>query len=76
MKARGISFDRAAALDKLELLDKPTERALIATLLRFPDEVESAVANCAPHSIVYYLREVRRRIPHLLQHRNVVRCRG
>jgi arginyl-tRNA synthetase len=58
VKARGISFDRVAALDKLELLDKETERALIAVLLRFPEEVESAAANCAPHSIVYYLGDV------------------
>ena len=58
VKARGISFDLAAGLDKLELLDKDTEQALIAALLRFPEEVESAAANCAPHSIVYYLREV------------------
>jgi len=58
VKARGLPFDLAAGLDKLELLDEPTEQALIATLLRFPEEVESAAANCAPHSIVYYLREV------------------
>jgi arginyl-tRNA synthetase len=58
IKARGASFDLAAGLDKLELLDKNPEQALIGTLLRFPEEVESAAANCAPHSIVYYLREV------------------
>jgi arginyl-tRNA synthetase len=58
VRARGISFDRAAALDKLELLDTETERVLIVALLRFPQEVESAVANYAPQSIVYYLREV------------------
>lgn len=58
VKARGLSFDRAAGLDKLELLVKDTEQALIAALLRFPEEVEAAAANCAPHSIVYYLREV------------------
>lgn len=58
VKARGISFDLAAALNHLELLDRATERALIAALLRFPEEAESAAANCAPHSIVYYLREV------------------
>jgi arginyl-tRNA synthetase len=58
MKARSISFDRAAGLDNLERLDKETERVLIAMLLRFPEEVESASANCAPHSIVYYLRDV------------------
>jgi arginyl-tRNA synthetase len=58
VKARGISFDRTAALEKLDLLDKETERALIAVLLRFPEEAESAAANCAPQSIVYYLREL------------------
>lgn len=58
VKARGISFDLAAGLDAPERLDRNTEQALIMTLLRFPEEVESAAANCAPHSIVYYLREV------------------
>jgi arginyl-tRNA synthetase len=58
VKARALSFDVAAGLDKLDLLDKDTELALIATLLRFPDEVDGAAANCAPHTIVYYLREV------------------
>jgi len=58
VSARGIAFDRAAALEHLELLEKPTERTLIGALLRFPEEVEAAAANCAPHSIVYYLREV------------------
>ncbi len=58
MKARGFSLDLAKGLDKLERLDKDAERALIAALLRFPEEVEAAASNCAPHSIVYYLREV------------------
>jgi arginyl-tRNA synthetase len=57
-KARALSFDIPAGLDKLDLLDKLTEQTLIAALLRFPDEVTGAAANCAPHSIVYYLREV------------------
>ena len=58
VKARSIPFDLAAGLDRLDLLDRATEHALIATLLRFPEEVESAAANCAPHAIVYYLREL------------------
>ena len=57
-RARDLPFDLAAGLDKLDLLDKQTEQALIGTLLRFPEEIESAAANCAPHAIVYYLREV------------------
>jgi arginyl-tRNA synthetase len=58
LKARGLSFDLAAGLDKLALLEKETEQALIAALLRFPETVETAAANCAPHCIVYYLRDV------------------
>jgi len=58
VKARGLPFDLRAALERLELLQRPTEQALIAALLRFPEEVDAAAANCAPHSIVYYLRDV------------------
>jgi arginyl-tRNA synthetase len=58
VRARGISFALAGGLRTLERLDKGTEQTLIMALLRFPEEVESAAANCAPHSIVYYLREV------------------
>jgi arginyl-tRNA synthetase len=58
LRARGIPFDLAAGLDQLERLRQDTEQSLIATLLGFPEEVESAAANCAPHSIVYYLRDV------------------
>jgi arginyl-tRNA synthetase len=56
--ARGFSFDLAAGLDQLGLLNNRSEQALITTLLRFPDEVEEAAANCAPHAIVYYLRDM------------------
>jgi arginyl-tRNA synthetase len=45
-------------LSNLALLDKPTEQSLITVLLRLPEHVEVAAANCAPHSIVYYLRDV------------------
>jgi arginyl-tRNA synthetase len=58
VKARGLSFDLAAGLEQLGLLKHGTEHALIAALLRFPEEVEGAAANCAPHAIVYYLRDV------------------
>jgi arginyl-tRNA synthetase len=56
--ARGYTFDLKAGLDKLALLEKESEQALITALLRFPETVELAAANCAPHSIVYYLRDV------------------
>jgi len=58
VKARGFGFDRAAGLEKLALLEKPSEQALIAELLRFTEVVEQAATNCTPHSIVYYLRDL------------------
>jgi arginyl-tRNA synthetase len=58
VKARSIAFDLAVGLDNLGLLQKEAEQALIIDLLRFPEEVGAAAANCAPHSIVYYLRDV------------------
>ncbi len=58
LSARGYTFDQAAGLEKLALLDKPSEQALITELMRFTETVEQAAANCTPHSIVYYLREV------------------
>ena len=56
--ARGYTFDKAAGLDNLSLLDKPTEQALITELMRFTETVEQAATNCTPHSIVYYLRQL------------------
>ena len=56
--ARGYTFDQSAGLEKLGLLESDSEQALITALLRFPEVVELAAANCAPHSIVYYLRDV------------------
>jgi arginyl-tRNA synthetase len=56
--ARGFTYDKAAGLDKLALLDKPSEAALIKELSRFTEIVEQAAANYTPHSIVYYLRDV------------------
>ncbi len=56
--ARGFTYDKAAGLAKLALLDKPSEAALIKELSRFTEVVEQAAANYTPHSIVYYLRDV------------------
>jgi arginyl-tRNA synthetase len=56
--ARGFSYDKAAGLEKLSLLDKPSEQALITELMRLTEVVEQAAANYTPHSIVYYLRDV------------------
>lgn len=58
LAARGLQFDRAAGLASLDKLVTPQEQALIAALLRYPETVEQAALNRAPHSIVYYLRDL------------------
>ncbi|HEV7714406.1 MAG TPA: arginine--tRNA ligase [Steroidobacteraceae bacterium] len=56
--SRNLAFDGAAGLAALSRLNTDQEQALIATLLRYPDAIEQAANNSAPHSIVYYLREL------------------
>jgi arginyl-tRNA synthetase len=58
LASRGLTFDRAAGLASLSRLDRDQEQALITVLLRYPEAVEQAAINSAPHSIVYYLREL------------------
>lgn len=56
--ARGLSFDLQAGLATLGKLDSEPAQALMTLLLRYPEAVEEAAINRAPHAIVYYLREL------------------
>jgi arginyl-tRNA synthetase len=56
--ARGLEFDRTAALANLSLLASPHEQAVLAALARYPEVIEQAAANRAPHALVHYLREL------------------
>ncbi len=56
--ARGLSFDRAQGLSATALLDGPQEQAVLSTLTRYPEYVEQAAVNRAPHVLVHYLREL------------------
>jgi arginyl-tRNA synthetase len=58
LASRGLTNDLASGLANLAKLDGPQEQALITALLRYPETVEQAATNSAPHSIVYYLREL------------------
>jgi arginyl-tRNA synthetase len=58
LAARGFTFDPDAGLASLSRLDSEQAQALITVLLRYPEAVEQAATNRAPHSIVYYLREL------------------
>ena len=39
-------------------LDGPQEQAVLSTLTRYPEHVEQAAVNRAPHALVHYLREL------------------
>ncbi|MGA0103699.1 MAG: arginine--tRNA ligase [Steroidobacteraceae bacterium] len=55
---RGLQLDRGAGIAALGRLDTPTERALLAALTRWPEVIELAAAQRAPHMLVHYLREL------------------
>jgi len=56
--ARGLSFDRAEGLANVQLLDGSQEQAVLGTLARYPEVLEQAAANRAPHALVHYLRDL------------------
>jgi arginyl-tRNA synthetase len=58
LRARDLGFDRDVGLSNLSCLRSEPAQALITVLLRYPEAVEYAAVNRAPHSIVYYLREL------------------
>jgi arginyl-tRNA synthetase len=58
LAARGFHFDLQAGLANLQRLESDQAQALITVLLRYPETVEQAAIHRAPHSIVYYLREL------------------
>jgi arginyl-tRNA synthetase len=58
LAARGLGFDRAAALGELARLASPQEQAVLTALGRYPELVAQAAAQRAPHVLVHYLREL------------------
>ena len=55
---KGMARDRALGMSNLALLTEMQELALLATLARYPEIIESAALGHEPHQVAYYLREV------------------
>jgi arginyl-tRNA synthetase len=55
---RGLAFDAHLARAHLALLGEAYELALIRSLSSYPEVVELAAAQRAPHMLVHYLREL------------------
>jgi arginyl-tRNA synthetase len=58
MREKGFEYDAARGRASLGRLVEPHEQALLATLSRYPEVVEAAAVNRAPHALVHYLREL------------------
>jgi arginyl-tRNA synthetase len=58
LAARGLKFDLAAGLAASALLGSPQEQAVLSSLTRYPEFLEQAAENRAPHTLVHYLREL------------------
>jgi len=58
LAARGFSYDAAAGSHCLARLDTPHEEAVITALSKYPETIEQAALNRAPHALVHYLRDL------------------
>lgn len=58
MAERGLVWDQAQAMASLDRLQNKQETDLIGELDRYPDVVDLAATNRAPHHLVHYLRSL------------------
>jgi arginyl-tRNA synthetase len=58
LSARGMTFDRTEGLANADLLTGEHEQAVLQTMARYPEVIEMAATNRAPHTVVHYLREL------------------
>ena len=56
MASKGHTYEAAAA--NLALLTNAHEQAVLTSLSRYPEIVEQAALNRAPHSLVHFLRDL------------------
>jgi arginyl-tRNA synthetase len=56
--AKGGGADATGSAQDLSLLTAPTELALMSRLAEYPQVLERAAADLAPHDVAFYLRDV------------------
>ncbi len=55
---KGLPRNIVLGMDNLERLAEPHETALLTSLARYPEVVESAALQHSPHHLIHYLREL------------------
>src|SRR5437588_12219803 len=58
LAARGPPLEREGGLIAAERLASPHEQALLKSLTRYPEVLEQAAVNRAPHALAHYLRDL------------------
>jgi arginyl-tRNA synthetase len=58
LEEKGLTYSQREGLANLDRLTESHEHALLETLARYPETVETAAMNREPHQIVHYLREL------------------
>jgi arginyl-tRNA synthetase len=58
LAARGLVFDLAQGLAAVAELRSAAEQAVLQMLSRYPEVLEQAAVNRAPHALVHYLRDL------------------
>jgi arginyl-tRNA synthetase len=58
LAAKGHRYDQALGIASLDTLTSPHEGALLTALARYPEVITQAGANRAPHTLVYFLRDL------------------
>jgi arginyl-tRNA synthetase len=58
LKEKGLTHDRENGNRQLSLLTEEHERSLVNRLARYPETLETAVAEKEPHQVATYLREL------------------
>jgi arginyl-tRNA synthetase len=58
MREKGLEHEDARGRTHLAMLSEPHELALLSTLSRYPEVIELAALQRAPHALVHYLREL------------------
>lgn len=56
--ARGYEYDREEGLANLAFLVGDNEQALLKSVTRYPEALELAATNRAPHALAHYLRDL------------------
>jgi arginyl-tRNA synthetase len=58
LAARGLAFDRNEGLASTARLSAAHEQAVLGSLAQYPEVVEQAAVNRAPHALAHYLRDL------------------